>query len=144
MEREAAVREFSGKLAAWQEGGAVDLHAYRYHALAVPCLLRTKPGDPGTTESTMGATFPTGHARKAWTLLRRLYRSGGTYTAFSVRDSATVRFGHFSLSSVDADGTVRAGCHTIARTEIERFAASLGLPPVSADDENPTSDDPTA
>ena len=38
-------------------------------------------------------------------------------------DATTV--GRFKLDSIDADGNVRAGCHTIMRAELEHFGKLL-------------------
>jgi hypothetical protein len=51
-----------------------------------------------------------------------LVRSGEGWTA---DDNRPVRFGPFTLRSVDWDGTVRVGCHEFSRDEIERFAVVL-------------------
>lgn len=106
----------------WREGERVAV------SYSGPTMIRLSPRDPGTLETSRGAEVPADHARRVWPVLRRLYRTGGTY----VRNGHTIHIGHFALDSVDADGTMRAGCHTFTRAEIERCAALLDLPPVAA------------
>lgn len=94
------------------------------HTYQLPVSLRLKQGDPETIETTKGAEFPTEHGRKAFRALARIRRDGATWH----RNGQTIRCGHFQVDSVAEDGTVKAGCHAIAWSEIERFASLMGWP----------------
>jgi hypothetical protein len=47
--------------------------------------------------------------------------AGETYQ----RNGHSIHLGHYTIDSIAADGTLRAGCHVIQRSEIERFGAIL-------------------
>lgn len=74
-------------------------------------------------ETTRGATFPVEHGIRAFKLIRALVETGREYK----RNGHTIHLGHFALDSISADGTVRAGCHTVHWPTIERVAWQLGL-----------------
>ncbi len=81
-------------------------------------FLRIKPDDPETVETSRGAEFPLAHAKR----ILPAVRSGVPYQ----HNGHTIHAGAFRIDAIDADGNVRAGCHYVTRTEIERFAATLG------------------
>lgn len=83
-----------------------------------PVWLRLK-ADGETVETSRGAEFPLDHAKRVLPLIR----SGRAYQHTDHAEPV----GHFRIDAVDTDGNVRAGCHTVLRSEIERFAATLGL-----------------
>lgn len=114
--------ELANKVREWQNGALVHL------PWDAPTILRLKRGNPDVTETSRGAEFPTDHARKAWPLIRRLYERGEEFQ----RNGRTIHLGHFQIDLIEADGTLHAGCHTLMRAEVERFAATLGLEPVRA------------
>jgi hypothetical protein len=116
-ERDAAA--LVEKIAEWRAGSLGDYYPLRH----APCMLRVR-GE--TVETSWGADFPADHARKVWPAIRRLYASGSTYR----RNGHAIHLGHFTIDGIAGDGTVRAGCHTVPRAEVERIAAELGLPPV--------------
>lgn len=66
-----------------------------------------------------GARFPVEHAVIAWNRLKQYYETG--------RELPTIRFGHFSLDRIKSNGDLVAGCHTIPKDEVIRFASELGL-----------------
>jgi len=39
----------------------------------------------------------------------------------------TIHLGHYTLDRIDADGTVKAGCHIIPFEEVEYIAGQLGV-----------------
>jgi hypothetical protein len=76
-------------------------------------------------QSSQGAYFPVAAAKRAWVFINRVYDQGSTYKR--AEGGKAIRIGQFVLDEIRADGTVIAGCHTIDRDEIERFAKVLGL-----------------
>lgn len=72
--------------------------------------------------TSIGVRFPVDHAIVAWKRLKQYYESG--------RELPTIRFGYFKLDRIKPNGDLVAGCHTIPKTEVFRFAEELGLEPV--------------
>ena len=87
-------------------------------------LLRVSK-DGAEIETSDHATFPVDHASKAFRIIAAIRASGKAWSR--VTSGAGPRLGHFQIDSVDAQGNVRAGCHSVAWSEIERCAAQLGL-----------------
>lgn len=114
MRRKAALSQ-AEKIALWRAG------EYKATLNHLPCMLRAS-GDEIVTS--WGARFPVAHAKLAWRGIRELYAINGCYYN---NGGLVYRLGHFQIDSVDSKGTIKAGCHTIERTEIERLAAELGL-----------------
>ena len=85
-----------------------------------PVMLRLK-GEK--VETTKGATFPADDARKAWPVIKACYDAGRTWK----RNGERLPMGVFQVDRIEGDGTIIAGCHTIRRNEVERFANQLGL-----------------
>lgn len=79
--------------------------------------------DGETIRTSHGAEFPTAHGIKAWKLLKRIRKSGRDWH----RNGQQIRLGHFQIDKITADGTIRAGCHTLSWHEVERIAGVLGL-----------------
>lgn len=72
-----------------------------------------------------GAACPLDHARAAlrFYLSRRVnvvYAEGKPFREYQ-RNGHTIHLGHFTLDSIDAAGTVRAGCHTLTAATIGQF-----------------------
>lgn len=77
----------------------------------------------GTLQTSHGADVPLVHALKAFAYVRRVVASGRPWQA----NGHTIHVGHFRVDSIDIDGTMKAGCHTIHLAEMERLAAALGV-----------------
>lgn len=93
---------------------------YRVHAL--PTLLRLAHG-ASVVETTRGAEFPLDHGLAALPLIdRAIERANELQRSTIVLGSHGPRLGHFRVDSVEADGTVRAGCHEVPYFAI-RWAA---------------------
>lgn len=90
-------------------------------------LLRLKPNDPATVQTSLGAEVPADDARKLLRVLNVIPK-GTTFDRYAAGNEnvTPARVGHFTLDRVDAEGNVRIGCHTIMRYEIDRFATILG------------------
>ncbi len=80
---------------------------------------------PGTDEvmTTLGARFPADHGKRAYRLLKRLRDAGQSYHA----NGHTIHVGAFQIDSYDhATGIIKAGCHTVDWSEVERLAGVMG------------------
>jgi hypothetical protein len=97
----------------------------------VPTMLRID-GDEVVTSR--GARFPVSHAKRALALVRNVRESGQAY----VRNGHTIHLGPYAVDRIEADGTVKAGCHVVSWEEIERIASALDSVPTSATAINPT------
>ncbi len=84
-------------------------------------MLRIKPGNPDTLESSRGAEVPVSHARRVWRHVLRIMCAGDSW-------SGSIRCGHFTVSHVSPSGWMTAGCHRFNRAEMLRVAAILGEP----------------
>jgi len=84
----------------------------------VPVMLRID-GDEVVTS--LGAHFPISHAKRALAFVRKIRESGQGY----VRNGHTIHLGHYSIDRIEADGTVKAGCHVVSWQEIERISPLL-------------------
>jgi hypothetical protein len=120
---EAAEKERAKRAA---EEGKVKLDRWRRHdyqgylGMYVPDSLRlSKDGE--NVETSRGAFIPVSHAKRLWPLVEncRAIKQGIT--------GRDIRVGHYIVSEVRADGSIRVGCHDIAYSEIEGIAKALGL-----------------
>lgn len=112
------------RIAEWLAGGArvwLSWDAQRMEDGSA--MLRVKPGHPDTMQTSQSVEVPMEHARWAFEHAKRARESGEAWTP---SDGRTFRVGHFTVNRIEADGSVRAGCHYIAWTEVERFATSQG------------------
>jgi hypothetical protein len=73
-------------------------------------------------ETTRGAYVPTGHAKRAYAIFRKLRDAGKTYQS----NGHAEHVGHYTIDSLDENGIVSIGCHRIEWSEIERLATSQG------------------
>lgn len=85
-------------------------------------LLRLSP-DGETVQTSQGATFPASHARRALPLVMRCANNSQSWE----RNGEQIRLGQYRLDSIDENGTVRAGCHTVEFSEVRHLAALLGV-----------------
>ncbi len=107
----------------WREtGDDVYVHDGAQHWLRFPteAMLRVIGNDEVVTSH--GARVPMEHAERAYKIVAALRRAGKTYK----RNGHSLHIGHYVIDSVDAEGTVKAGCHVILWAEIERLAAAQG------------------
>ena len=74
-------------------------------------------------ETSRGAKFPVEHAKRAYRLLAAIVTKGEGWQA----NGHTIPLGHFTVDRVKPDGTIIAGCHTVAWSEVEACAKVLGL-----------------
>lgn len=107
-------KENAKKIAAWLAGTS-DSFPY---GVSRTCL-RLDPLDPATVETSRGVRVPLADAERAFRFAVARRAKGWR------RNGETCPIGQFHLDSITADGII-AGCHHIAWTEIERFAALRG------------------
>jgi hypothetical protein len=112
---EARKAELAEIVEAWKKGEADSIPSDIWY-LTDKTFLRVKGSRIQTSK---GAVVDVESAKA----LLPLVRSG----AFSQFTYGQVKIGDFNLDSVHEDGSVRIGCHTLERDEIERIAAELGL-----------------
>lgn len=72
-------------------------------------------------ETSKGAYVPIEHVKQVAPLVLSILREKRTYK----RNGHSIHLGHYTLDSIDKDGTVKVGCHTFKRAEIERFAETI-------------------
>lgn len=94
-------------------------YGYYYMPVSIPCMLRVSGEE---IETSRGARIPLDHAPRIWRLVSACVSTGREY----VRNGHTEHAGNYAIDKVSADGTLRAGCHTIPYAELERMAAQLG------------------
>jgi len=109
-------REAQERLQKWVDG-ALD---YCPSGYGQPIRLRIA-GDE--LQTSRGARVPLAHAVKAFRVLKRLHDKGQAYQ----RNGHTIHLGQFALDSLDTEGNVTAGCHTVQWAEITRVAALAGV-----------------
>ena len=109
-------REAQERLQKWVDG-QIDYCPYGY---GQAIRLRIA-GDE--LQTSRGARVPLAHAVKAFRVLKRLHDKGQAYQ----RNGHTIHLGQFALDSLDTEGTVTAGCHTVQWAEITRVAALAGV-----------------
>jgi hypothetical protein len=126
VESEKTKRENAERLArkqeaieAWRKGASVNASFYD-----VPTMLRIT-GDE--VETSRGARVPVSHAKRALTLVRAVIGRGEAWQT----NGHTCHVGHYKLDRIEANGTLKAGCHVIARDEWERIAPLLDAYQVS-------------
>jgi hypothetical protein len=87
-----------------------------------PVMLRIgQDGDMKTVETSRGAIIPVSHALRGLRFVRAVVAKQQEY----VRNGHTLHLGHYAIDRIDADGTLTAGCHVIAYSEIERIAPQV-------------------
>ena len=130
------------KIAQWRSGERVSFG----YGTGVPCMLRLKTkfgygaiaqetfgsdAKPYSTrpeaqeiETSWGARFPVADATTAFRFIQIIRKRGECYIP---NGEQAPKLGHYKIERIAADGTVRAGCHTVAWPEIESIARQLGL-----------------
>lgn len=87
---------------------------------AAEAYLRVSPKNPAVVETSQGALFPL----ESCELLYKLWQRG---TAISEEQAQRISIGHYRLTWLDPEKGIKAGCHFVPKTEIERFATVIGL-----------------
>lgn len=81
--------------------------------------------DGQTVQTTKGAEFPVRHCSRVY----RVVLACRLAKQWWQTNGRTVRVGHFRVDSIDAEGNVIAGCHSVTFEAIEDLAKRLGLSP---------------
>lgn len=92
----------------------------RHVAPAHPETFLRISGDGESVQTSRGAVVPVAHARRAWPFILAGFREGFH------RNGTEIRLGAFQVDSI-GEGVLRAGCHTVKQSEVERIAGLLGL-----------------
>jgi hypothetical protein len=111
-------REWDEQTAEWLAGERYSLSSALHYA-GRPTLLRLN-GD--TVQTSRGAHFPLDHAKKAWTAIKAVVRSGEAWKA----NGHTIKVGFFNIQSISAKGDVVAGCHELKYEVMKDFAEQQG------------------
>lgn len=108
---------------AWRAGLPLPVAGGSYVLYDCPTMLRLKPGDPATIQTSRGAEFPVRHGVLAWRVVRGCHLTGVPWS----RNGHSVHLGHFQIDQITAAGDVIAGCNTVPYAEVERMAREIGL-----------------
>lgn len=81
-------------------------------------------------ETSHGANVPLAHAIKAFAFIKLVAERGKKWE----RNGKTVRVGHFQVDRIEANGDIKAGCHFIQFSELNRIAAAIGVANIPASD----------
>lgn len=74
-------------------------------------------------QTSKGASFPKKHAALAWRMVKKcLGRNEGWRS-----NGHTIKLGHYSVTSIDSDGTLTAGCHVVKLAQMLPIARELGI-----------------
>lgn len=119
-EREREEREewLAGRRSRWRGSGEVLLRAVGVQRDGEGRVVG------GTLETSHGAEVPLVHALRVFRVVREVVASGQAWRA----NGRSLHVGHFRVDAIGAEGTLRAGCHTVHLPEMERLARALGLP----------------
>jgi hypothetical protein len=118
-ERKRVLAESREAIAQWRKG---DAYVRLPHGL--PDMLRVS-ADGQSIETSRGVSFPISHAKRGLALVRAVRERGETWHT----NGKTCVLGHYRIDSIQPDGTVRAGCHTVKYSEIERVAPAIDAAP---------------
>ena len=97
----------------WRTGG--DSFGIPYDA---PTMLRVNGSE---LETSRGARIPMSHAKRALVLIQAVVERGEDWIA----NGHTCHVGHYKIDRIEANGTIKAGCHVILRDEWERVAPQV-------------------
>lgn len=99
---------------AWREGNG-DSWNLPFDA---PTMLRIN-GDE--IETSKGARIPVSHAQRALILVRAVISRNEAWAT----NGHTCHVGNYKIDRIEANGTIKAGCHVIEMTEWERIASRV-------------------
>lgn len=75
----------------------------------------------GEVETSKGASFPVAHAKRGLALVESVRASKRPWQ----RNGHTCHLGNYQIDSIDANGTVHAGCHVVSYKAIKRIREQL-------------------
>lgn len=134
-EREERERRNAAKLAAWLAGDSVYVSASRESGAAYLRAAQVERDASGAIvggrlETSQGAEVPLVEAVRAFRFIKLVRERGQAWHA----NGARIQVGHFELSWIQADGTMRAGCHLFEWRDVEELARKLGVFELAPDD----------
>ena len=114
------IKESKDSIRAWRNGSSSVALPY-----GIPTMLRIHQALDAEgmlyVQTSKGATFPLRHAALALKIVKRCRETKEPWHT----NGHTIHLGHYTLDSIDADGTVHAGCHVVTFDEIERIAPQI-------------------
>ncbi len=115
------IKRNAEKIERWRAGE----HVHFGYGSGVPCMLRIRRHSAiNGVETSWGAWFPVEDATRAFRFISIIRKRGECYKP---NGEQAPTLGHYHINRIAADGTVRAGCHTVAWSEIEGIARQLDL-----------------
>lgn len=114
------VRKAQEDIDLWKRGELSHL-GYRLDA----AYARIEGDEVVTSQS---ARVPLEHAKKAWPILKRIIESGSTYQ----QNGHSIKLGVYTVTSIDAQGTLIIGCHKFQKDEVVRIGALIESAPEPA------------
>ena len=106
-----------GALMAWILGDDIDTYEIR-GGYTDPCYLRIKADN---VETSMGVKAPVKHAAILYRFILKLKADGKSWQS----NGHTFHIGHYTVSRIDDNGDLHAGCHFIQWSEVERIGQQL-------------------
>lgn len=122
------IQDTSEVLNYWKQGQAALLAAYaekerpKTAPSKVPVALRLS-ADGQEIETSLGARVPATHAKRIWQLIQQIVSK---QLAPYQHNGHTEHVGSFRVDSIDEQGTLKAGCHTIRYEAMAELASRLG------------------
>lgn len=125
--RAERLAELLGVIHDWRMGTLTGSLPHDAHVMADGSAMLRVNTAKGVVETSLGAEAPIEHVARSLGLYRAVLAARGTPWQRGERasDDSLSRLGHFTLDRIEADGSVRAGCHTITAVEVEALAATL-------------------
>lgn len=117
-ERKRKLAENREAIEQWRNG------EYARLPYGLPDMLRVS-SDGQSIETSRAVSFPMSHAKRGLALVRSVRSRGETWHT----NGHTCKLGHYQIDSIDASGNVKAGCHTVKYSEIERIAPAIDAAP---------------
>ena len=117
--------ENAERIAAWRDNRDTSP---RFDAYDVPALLRVSR-DAQRIETSRAAFVPVSVCPMIWQAANACRDAGQAHDYGDTGDAP--RIGSFTLNKIHADGSITAGCHEIAFSELEYIAGKLGYMPAN-------------
>lgn len=124
-ERMAALRvEQAPLFAEWLAGNGWRVpSAYNADENGNAYVRRYREGERDELQTSQGASVPWEHALKAFRFIKLCRERGEAFHT----NGRTVRVGHYRVDSIDAQGNMRAGCHSFAWEHMAALAEREGV-----------------
>ena len=111
------------KLPEWL-AGKVFYHGL--HSLKYVYLRCVDSKDTIWVETTKSMKIKLDEMHRLFKLWKMMMERGESYEANGHKINVETNSGYWTIDRITADGTVIVGCHTVQRSEIERFSLSVG------------------